>query len=266
MLSGSKRFYKKNKVSPQDVSLNDLATLVKRLSVQVDDLVEEQQQQQQQHHYKKPLDEPSLFHVPPITVDPWATHVPQNYGALLQRLEDMDTQPCPNACCSSMNLSTAEGVPWPAPLEPFRSMSTDPFDLLDQQYTHWCTLMRCLPLMDPVTSVHVKTVGLYAMREILKVKAQKQQQQQQQQRQQQQQASSSKITLRDSMSWGVPETPPIACISYSPILQPQSQLLPLSPPPLPPKEVSTPTPCISPQKKRFKKWQKYKTLTKSWLF
>ncbi|RCH80773.1 hypothetical protein CU098_007484 [Rhizopus stolonifer] len=243
MLSGSRRFQKKNKVSPQDVSLNDLATLVKRLSVQVDDLVEEQQQQQQQQQQQKKSLEAPLFHFPPITVDPWASHVPQNYGALLQRLEDMDTQPCPNACCSSVSLSTAEGVPWPAPLEPFRSMPSDPHDLLDQQYTHWCTLMRCLPLMDPVTSVHVKTVGLYAMREILKMKAQKQQ-------------TSSKITLRNSMSWGISETLPIACMNLPP---------PSSPSPLPPKEATTPTPCISPQKNRFQKWIKQKTLNKSWL-
>lgn len=269
MLSGSKKFQKrKNKVSPEqeNVSLYDLANLVKRLSVQVDDLVVEsnqqkklivEQQQQQQHQPPSPAPAAQLFHFQPhpITVDPWASHVPQNYGALLQRLEDMDgLQRYSSECCSSVtSISTADGVPWPKPLEPFRSTSSDPNELLDQQYTHWCTLMRCLPLMDPVTSVHVKTVGLYAMREILKIKAN--------QKRENCHYHSSKTTLRDSMSWGMPpsETLPMVCMNQFEIPAP----------PLPPKEAhtaTTPTPCMSPashhQKNRFQRWIKQKTSNK----
>lgn len=212
-----------------NVSLDDLAFLVKRLSVQVDDLVEEnnqkksnspvepsdttapQSQSQILTNQSKALFErqqQNLPALPPLpaqqsnnvhtrqnsisqyikpentnlakpakhtTIDPWASYVPQNYGALLQRLEDIESlQKCPNECCASTGtVSSADGVPWPQPLEPFRNASSteQQKDVLDIQYTHWCTLLRCLPLMDPVTSAHVKTVGLYAMREILKTKA-----------------------------------------------------------------------------------------------
>lgn len=207
---------KRSKVEPMmmttggNVSLDDLAFLVKRLSVQVDDLVEEnnqhkkavsspveqQQQQQQLVTLLPPAPTPQSnfadHPLPPLTIDtsfarqhshsfnkasashttidPWASYVPQNYGALLQRLEDIESlQKCPNDCCASTGtVSSADGVPWPQPIEPFNKTN---MDTLDMQYTHWCTLMRCLPLMDPVTSAHVKTVGLYAMREILKSKA-----------------------------------------------------------------------------------------------
>jgi hypothetical protein len=183
-----------------NVSLDDLAFLVKRLTVQVDDLVEEKKilsptttpieqlplppapipqsnlpitrqnsiippQQEQQQITKKIINH--------TTIDPWASYVPKNYGALLQRLEDIESlQKCPNDCCASTGtVSSADGVPWPQPIEPFNNNKSSSADTLDIQYTHWCTLMRCLPLMDPITSAHVKTVGLYAMREILKSKA-----------------------------------------------------------------------------------------------
>ncbi|CAO3656061.1 unnamed protein product [Mucor hiemalis] len=236
MLSNNHSFMKlnllkKHKVEPMkgNVSLDDLAFLVKRLSVQVDDLVEENNQKktsspidsvvtitpqpptqiptnqskallerQQQNlpalpplpvqqsnnthtrqnsivQYIKPEHASPAKPASHTIVDPWASYVPQNYGALLQRLEDIESlQKCPNECCASTGtVASADGVPWPQPLEPFRNASSteQQQDLLDVQYTHWCTLLRCLPLMDPVTSAHVKTVGLYAMREILKTKA-----------------------------------------------------------------------------------------------
>ncbi|KAG1085640.1 hypothetical protein G6F42_021315 [Rhizopus arrhizus] len=208
---------KRSKVEPittlsnGNVSIDDLAFLVKRLSVQIDDLetwkeketaskqqpseqqpsvqqplppLPQQETQQQQHphtHSQKDTKRPPTH----TTIDPWASYVPQNYGALLQRLEDIESlQKCPNECCASTGtVSSADGVPWPNPIEPFQTTHTNNTssfmgssqqslnEMLDTQYTHWCTLMRCLPLMDPVTCAHVKTVGLYAMREILKTKA-----------------------------------------------------------------------------------------------
>ncbi|KAI9476584.1 MAG: hypothetical protein EXX96DRAFT_577665 [Benjaminiella poitrasii] len=196
-------------LSNKNISLEDLALLVKRLSVQIDDLGSWKDDthhvkldsnitlnQQQTYEPPMPLPQPQTNHefqsyqdikvvtapktkIPlHITIDPWATHVPQCYSALLQKIEDVESfQKCPNECCSStITVSSADGVPWPRPIEPFQSNNTTGYqynllDILETQYAHWCTLMRCIPIMDPITSAHVKTVGLYAMREILKAKA-----------------------------------------------------------------------------------------------
>ncbi|KAL4207995.1 hypothetical protein AB4K20DRAFT_1914095 [Rhizopus microsporus] len=168
-------------------------------------------------------------------------------------------QKCSNKCCSSLsNVSTADGVPWPEPLEPFRSTPCDIDDVLDSQYTHWCTLMRCLPLMDPVSSLHVKAVGLYAMREILKVKA----------IQKRETAIScrrhyQRSTLRDSMSWGTASQTHMYTDFENKMTLSPSTSSPI-PPPLPPKEeTQASTPCISPvvgHQNKFKKWIKHKAL------
>jgi hypothetical protein len=213
MLSGNHSFRKlnllskkKNKIEPisktDHASLDDLATLVRRLSVQIEDLENWKEESQTDNKYTLEQDikmqplpalpEPtsndqlssyvSSKSAPKTTViDPWASFVPQNYGALLQKLEDLENrQKCPNACCVSAGVvSSADGVPWPKPVEPFQSASIGYYgnntqsmnDMLDTQYAHWCTLLRCLPLMDEVTSAQVQTVGLYAMRDILKCKA-----------------------------------------------------------------------------------------------
>lgn len=209
---------KRSKVEPtvtnENVSLEDIAYLVKRLSVQIGDLETWKEElnkskKETESYSSQKIDQllQQLLPPPPpppvsqtnqslsiyprttnrvpshTTIDPWASYVPQNYGALLQRLEDIESlQKCPNECCASTGtVTSADGVPWPQPIEPFQSSSSPLYltgsnqqcinDILEIQYTHWCTLMRCLPLMDPVTSAHVKTVGLYAMREILKAKA-----------------------------------------------------------------------------------------------
>ncbi|CAO3606852.1 unnamed protein product [Mucor fragilis] len=301
-----------------NVSIDDLAFLVKRLSVQIDDLETwkekestskqqtseqqplpplPQQETQQQHpstHTKRDTKRPPTH----TTIDPWASYVPQNYGALLQRLEDIESlQKCPNECCASTGtVSSADGVPWPNPIEPFQTIHTNNAssfmgssqqslnEMLDTQYTHWCTLMRCLPLMDPVTCAHVKTVGLYAMREILKTKAnQKRDFFDQHPIQQQTCCSSTMATttkLRESLSClsdqGTHAVVPLSGIT------PANQDMPAwmstsetktaiadiapTPPAVPPKETettTTPTPSGFPSptllnRKRFHKWVKYK--------
>ncbi|KAI8887711.1 hypothetical protein K501DRAFT_151097, partial [Backusella circina FSU 941] len=163
----------KNKES---VSVDDLAILVKRLSVQVDDLehwVTESNQKTQEPELTTSNTTDSLVLAPHHIIDPWSSEVPPNYGALLHRLEDIKVlQNCPNSCCSSTaTVNCVHGIPWPEPAPPFSGCcSNEADDILNVQYTHWCTLMRCLPLMDPVATSYVKTMGLYAMRDILAAK------------------------------------------------------------------------------------------------
>lgn len=317
---------KRSKVEPittlsnGNVSIDDLAFLVKRLSVQIDDLetwkeketaskqqpseqqplpplpLQETQQQQHPHTHSQIDTKRPPTHT---TIDPWASYVPQNYGALLQRLEDIESlQKCPNECCASTGtVSSADGVPWPNPIEPFQTTHTNNTssfmgssqqslnEMLDTQYTHWCTLMRCLPLMDPVTCAHVKTVGLYAMREILKTKANQKRDFFDQHPVQQQACCTSSLTttttkLRESLSClsdkGTHTIVPLSVIT------PANQDMPAwmstsetktaiadiapTPPMVPPKETettTTPTPSGFPSptlltRKRFQKWVKYK--------
>ncbi|KAI7901343.1 uncharacterized protein BX663DRAFT_514168 [Cokeromyces recurvatus] len=185
-------------LSNRNMSLEDLALLVKRLSVQIDDLENNRKDDSNRtktdsnttlNQQEIPLPQPNLESRHPmekkspspsvqIIIDPWASYVPQSYGALLQKIEEIEClQKCPNQCCSStIRVSSADGVPWPRPIEPFQSTHSrvcqaNKLDILDTQYTHWCTLMRSIPLMDPVASTCVKTIGLFAMRELLKQKA-----------------------------------------------------------------------------------------------
>lgn len=301
---------KKSKVEPLrgNASLDDLAFLVKRLSVQVDDLVEEKQRrnsvsietvlsssipvvppvpaipatslpakstltrQNSISRYITPHPLESSIHT---TIDPWASYVPQNYGALLQRLEDIESlQKCPNDCCASTGtVGSADGVPWPRPIEPFQpalGTEKDWQEYLDIQYTHWCTLMRCLPLMDPVTSAHVKTVGLYAMREILKYKAS-------QKREFDSYMSESTTTaaaattstiLRDSMNClNLPEksiVPSVPQTAWMSSLETRTAIDSLDGGPIPPpKEANTPTPSVQQHyHSRFQRWVRYKKQSK----
>ncbi|KAG2232100.1 hypothetical protein INT48_006777 [Thamnidium elegans] len=277
MLSNSHSFRnliskKKSKVEPLkgDVSLDDLAVLVKRLSVQVDDLVEEKQKRnstsietvlpppvpQSNHTRQNSFNHPVDLRLHTV-IDPWASYVPQNYGALLQRLQDIESlQKCPNDCCATAGtVASADGVPWPRPIEPFQAAlgsDRDWQEYLDIQYTHWCTLMRCLPLMDSVTSAHVKTVGLYAMREILKSKAGHK-------REFDSYNQPTTTKLRDSM--GCLNLTEKTTIGSQDALMSTSEtkiaIESLTGPIPPPKEASTPTPSLH-HHSRFQKWVQYK--------
>ncbi|KAL9552607.1 hypothetical protein MBANPS3_003690 [Mucor bainieri] len=299
---------KRSKVEPittpsnGNVSIDDLAFLESASKQQTSEQqplppLPQQETQQQQHphsHMKQDIKRPPTH----TTIDPWASYVPQNYGALLQRLEDIESlQKCPNECCASTGtVSSADGVPWPNPIEPFQNTHTNNTssfmgssqqslnELLDTQYTHWCTLMRCLPLMDPVTCAHVKTVGLYAMREILKTKAnQKRDFFDQHPIQQQACCASTMATttkLRESLSClsekGNHTVVPLSAItpahqdmpawmSTSETKTAIADIAP-TPPAVPSKETettTTPTPSGFPSpnllnRKRFQKWVKYK--------
>jgi hypothetical protein len=312
---------KRSKVEPtsntENVSLEDIAYLVKRLSVQIDDLetwkeeskksvdiqsTEQRIQQLQpppvpQTNQSLPIHSKTVNRPPShTTIDPWASYVPQNYGALLQRLEDIESlQKCPNDCCTSTGtVTSADGVPWPRPIEPFQ-FSSSPLhltggkqqcinDMLEVQYTHWCTLMRCLPLMDPVTSAHVKTVGLYAMREILKAKASQNREYDHHNYHHNHpmpiQYTGTSTRLRNSMSrLSHPEIPVLAPLVPTVATQDMPAWMSTSetkvglddtaapPPPVPPKETETtttptpsgfPSPLFSHTGKRFQKWVKYK--------
>jgi hypothetical protein len=176
LASKTRKLYRLKSKNKESVSVDDLAILVKRLSVQVDDLehwVTESNQKTQEPELEAPNTSDFLVLAPHHIIDPWSSEVPPNYGALLHRLEDIKVlQNCPNSCCSSTaTVNCVQGVPWPEPAPPFSGcFSTKTDDILDVQYTHWCTLMRCLPLMDPVATSYVKTMGLYAMRDILALK------------------------------------------------------------------------------------------------
>ncbi|KAL0091525.1 hypothetical protein J3Q64DRAFT_1635499, partial [Phycomyces blakesleeanus] len=129
-------------------TLDDLEDLVKRLNVHIDTL---------DSHISKPSDE----------LDPWATHVPTHYAALLDRLQVSCSCTHKRPPCSS-NVVPAKDVPWLDPIEPFQDKK--PEDPLRRQYAHWCTLLRCLPFLDSKAQEQVRTVGVHGMREILKYK------------------------------------------------------------------------------------------------
>ncbi|KAI9030903.1 hypothetical protein CLU79DRAFT_360958 [Phycomyces nitens] len=131
-------------------TLDDLEDLVKRLNAHIDIL---------DSHVFKPSDERDL--------DPWATHIPTHYAALLDRLQAVCSCPNKRPPCSA-NVLPAKDVPWLDPVEPFQTKK--PEDPLRRQYAHWCTLLKCLPLLDPTAQAQVCAVGVHGMREILKYK------------------------------------------------------------------------------------------------
>ncbi|KAI8978083.1 hypothetical protein BDB01DRAFT_852622 [Pilobolus umbonatus] len=140
---------KKNspKVEPElkhQLSLDNLTSLVSRLSLQVDDLGKHWADKQE------------------TVINPWDGNVTVHYQAILHQLE----QPiCTNKCCHPVHptVQCVEDIPWPS--------SVDGSDRLeDRQYFYWCVLMRCLPWMDSATSHYVKSIGTYAMRDILQKK------------------------------------------------------------------------------------------------
>ncbi|KAI8367071.1 hypothetical protein BD560DRAFT_400018 [Blakeslea trispora] len=142
-MNTSKKFklfpQKKHKITPKEsLSLEDLTTLVRRLSVQIDELESQ----------KKPAK---------WIMDPYADSVVQDYARLVRQLEEFN----PN--CQFV-VESAAGLPWPPPV-PIEQQETS--SLIETQYTHWCTLLRCLPYLDTTTSHYIKTVALYAMRDIL---------------------------------------------------------------------------------------------------
>ncbi|KAI8327335.1 hypothetical protein EDC96DRAFT_417235, partial [Choanephora cucurbitarum] len=143
IMNGSKKFklftQKKHKIIPvkESLSLEDLTTLVRRLSVQIDDI---------ENQVRKPIR---------WIMDPYATSVPEDYASLIKRLEMSDPSH------PYFTVASAGGIPWP---EPHTLSNPTP---LETQYVHWCTLLRCLPWMDHMTAQYVKTMALYAMRDIL---------------------------------------------------------------------------------------------------
>ncbi|KAI7866472.1 hypothetical protein BDF14DRAFT_1882625 [Spinellus fusiger] len=132
--------------------MDDLVQLVNKLAVHIDTL-------DSHIHASNPLSQ---------GMDPWATRVPIEYATLLDSLRTLPCLPCQ---CSppivTPHVVPATHVPWLDPIKPFQSKSIDP---LERQYAHWCTLLRCLPLLDPTAKSHVTTVALYGMSEILKLK------------------------------------------------------------------------------------------------
>ncbi|KAG0169157.1 hypothetical protein DFQ30_003912 [Apophysomyces sp. BC1015] len=71
-----------------------------------------------------------------MVIDPWAADVPQAYASLLSKLPSTFLQ------------------------------RLDDNDPLDTAYAHWSALLQCLPLMDADSQIHVRTIALYAMRQL----------------------------------------------------------------------------------------------------
>ena len=91
-------------------------------------------------------------------VNPLGSDVVQAYDTLLQQNEHLN-HPC--CCCG---VEAEPGVPWYPPYNIQHRPNDDP---LQDAYTHWCTLMRCLPTMDAEAQTYVRTIGHYAMRQLM---------------------------------------------------------------------------------------------------
>ncbi|KAI9320059.1 hypothetical protein BX666DRAFT_2025079 [Dichotomocladium elegans] len=162
----------KNKIKDDDAATQSLADLVTLLSIQIEKLghittqrwppVDQKLNSQTAH-----LDGSYIL------VDPFGHRVPRLYEELIQRepiLVSQDKQQQQHCCCcressviaQAHGVAAAAGVPWPRPQQ-----GLEEEDPLQAAYTHWCTLMRCLPMMEPTSQTYVQTIGQFAMRRLL---------------------------------------------------------------------------------------------------
>ncbi|KAI9270433.1 hypothetical protein BDA99DRAFT_534542 [Phascolomyces articulosus] len=131
-----------------------------------------------------------------IIINPLAADVTQSYDNLIQHNENlkqsmnMGQHHCRCCSCANANTSTggggtslssvvlphdenspiveaASGIPWYSPLIHNNGSNASNENPLQVAYTHWCTLMRCLPLLDPAAQYYIRAVGQYAMRQLL---------------------------------------------------------------------------------------------------
>ena len=132
-----------------------------------------------------------------VVVNPLAADVTQSYEKLLRQDEYLQQSivghPCSCCSCAINTVGTSElpivdediaevevapGIPWFSPYIPSSSSLINSSsansnnalsnnDPLHSAYVHWCTLMRCLPSMDPGAQYYIRTIGHYAMRQLL---------------------------------------------------------------------------------------------------
>ncbi|KAI8150149.1 hypothetical protein BJV82DRAFT_11305 [Fennellomyces sp. T-0311] len=133
---------KRNRMADEaSTSMQDLSELIGRLGAQLEKLEK-----------KNAIDGANDKFI----INPLAADVVQAYDTLLQQNEHLTHHCC---CCADM-VEAAPGIPWFAPYH-------RPEDPLQAAYTHWCTLMRCLPVMDTVAQTYVQTIGHFAMRQLM---------------------------------------------------------------------------------------------------
>lgn len=168
----------KKKTREDDPALHSLTDLVNRLGAQLDKLESISTVEEEPPHEEEGKRDDSASNYKPTNamtppheqhpVDPFSMEVLESYEKLLQQEPLLHKQH--HCCCCSATapgtVTAAPGIPWPLPQQPCRELSTDE-DPLQAAYTHWCTLMRCLPLMAPSAQTHVRVIGLYAMRQLL---------------------------------------------------------------------------------------------------
>ncbi|KAI7881693.1 hypothetical protein K492DRAFT_194137 [Lichtheimia hyalospora FSU 10163] len=161
----------KKKTREDDPALHSLTDLVNRLGAQLEKLESISTVEEEPHEEKHDSaynDKSTTDHEQQHSVDPFSMEVLESYEKLLQQEPLLHKQH--HCCCCSATtpgtVTAAPGIPWPLPQPPSRELSTDE-DPLQVAYTHWCTLMRCLPLMAPSAQTHVRVIGLYAMRQLL---------------------------------------------------------------------------------------------------
>ncbi|KAJ8658451.1 hypothetical protein O0I10_005804 [Lichtheimia ornata] len=167
----------KKKTREDDPALHSLTDLVNRLGAQLDKLESISTVEEEPHEEEAKRDDSASNYKPATAmapheqqhpVDPFSMEVLESYEKLLQQEPLLHKQH--HCCCCSATtpgtVTAAPGIPWPLPQQPCRELSTDE-DPLQAAYTHWCTLMRCLPLMAPSAQTHVRVIGLYAMRQLL---------------------------------------------------------------------------------------------------
>lgn len=174
---------KKRGAKEENRSVSDLSDIVKRLSHQVDRL--ETWSEMGPTKKEAGLDQKAspFANTGNILIDPLSPEVPEAYEALLQELSrNKPTDRSCNCCAaghlsnsarSSSKIEVSAGIPW-LPPPPTQSTWHTVDDPLRNAYAYWCTLMRCLPLLDTAAQRYIRTIGLYAMRQLLEATQQQQ--------------------------------------------------------------------------------------------
>lgn len=162
-------------------SLQTLATLVNKLSVQVEKLESVTTRtagttNDDKRHVKEgdessagwaaalkaagaeEAGKPSMFFI-----DPLGPTVQQEYENVLSSVP-RSKRHSSSCCCESKTLEVAAGIPWLPPVSVHGANEMNP---LQSAYANWCTLMRCLPMMDTTSQTFVRSIGLFAMRQLL---------------------------------------------------------------------------------------------------
>ncbi|KAI7855180.1 hypothetical protein BDC45DRAFT_568519 [Circinella umbellata] len=195
----------RKKYIDETTSVHELTDLIGRLTAQLEKLETSKteksfafnnNEQKQQHPQQQSNNNNSNgSNKKRVVINPLAADVTQSYEKLLLQNEYLQESIMGHRCgccsCATSTIKTskassvndditiveaAPGIPWFSPYISSSLISSDSGnsnnalsndDPLHSAYAHWCTLMRCLPSMDPEAQYYIRTIGHYAMRQLL---------------------------------------------------------------------------------------------------